>query len=504
MYKILFFFLFFFLSTTACSAELLLISPQIDEYLTDRVVTFKWENTDTQNEYVYRLDIAFYLNWSTYMLIPVESNTTYTQTLSNYDVFAWRVLYARKDTFDGTYPHVSETRRFSINTDLPQEEIPELRPEPEPESKPKEEEKPKPIEKPKEKIKPTKKVVEMPKNEEEHMEWAISTACVLGANKKEVVCRFKYLNGKSEIVSCKIPSLQLQEITQYPFVDEYSVVVKGNFLNDISVIVDEYRCKRDILKPISLFKCEEQLVSTHDITVEPNIFFNIYQGDTFVPIKSYTRDGEQFTLVGGYFRKEEDLRMRFRYSVNISQFNISISGGGSYSLNPKNISNSKKPFSFPFSKVIGVTQWHGDTAFQRPHKGIDFGATRENVLAVYDGTVVGKGWDSYNGKCFSGGNYLLIKQDNGMYTTYFHLEKTSVNTGDRVKKGQIVGVSGNSGAWNCQKLGYHLHFETRKGRSQSTHVNPVDYINTDWSKVVTLNAKYIPGRLSGENPHPGY
>ena len=162
MYKILFFFLFFFLSTTACSAELLLISPQIDEYLTDRVVTFKWENTDTQNEYVYRLDIAFYLNWSTYMLIPVESNTTYTQTLSNYDVFAWRVLYARKDTFDGTYPHVSETRRFSINTDLPQEEIPEPRPEPEPESKPKEQEKPKPIEKPKEKLQPTQKVVEMP------------------------------------------------------------------------------------------------------------------------------------------------------------------------------------------------------------------------------------------------------------------------------------------------------------------------------------------------------
>ena len=126
------------------------------------------------------------------------------------------------------------------------------------------------------------------------------------------------------------------------------------------------------------------------------------------------------------------------------------------------------------------------------------------MLAVYNGSVVGKGWDSYNGKCFSGGNYVLIKQDNGMYTTYFHLEKTLVNTGDRVKKGQKIGVSGNSGAWNCQKLGYHLHFETRKGRSQSTHVNPVDYINTDWSKIVTLNAKAISGRLSGDNPHPGY
>lgn len=502
MYKIFLSLFFFLFSTTVCFAEVTLISPQKDEYLTNRIVNFKWENTDTENEYVYRLDIAFYLNWSTYMLVPVGSNTQHTRTLSNYDVFAWRVLYARKDTFDGTYPYMSEARRFSVNADLPQEEIPEPKPEPEP--KPKEEQKLKPIEKQKEKIKQVKKVVEIPKNKEEHMEWDTSTASVLGASKEEVVCRFKYLKGKSELVSCKIPSLQLQEIVQYPFVDEYSVVVKGKFLNNISVVVDEYTCKRDLLKPISFFKCEEQLVATHDIAVEPNIFFNIYQGDSYIPIQSYMRDGEQFTLVAGYFRKKENLRITFRYSVSISQFNISISGGGSYSLDPKNISNSKKPFSFPFNKVIGVTQWHGDTAFQKPHKGIDFGAVKENVLAVSDGTVVGKGWDSYYGKCFSGGNYLLIKQDNGMYTAYFHLEKTFVNTGDRVKKGQKVGVSGNSGAWNCQKLGYHLHFETRKGRSQSTHVNPVDYINVDWSKIVTLNAKSIHGRLSGENPHPGY
>lgn len=169
-----------------------------------------------------------------------------------------------------------------------------------------------------------------------------------------------------------------------------------------------------------------------------------------------------------------------------------------------NTSQSSKPFSFPFKEYIGVTQWHGNTAFQKPHTGIDFGATQKEILALGDGEVVGKGWDSYNGKCLSGGNYLLVKQSNGMYSSYFHLQDTYVDVGKKISKGDVLGVSGNSGSWNCQPLAYHLHLETRSGRSQSSHVNPVDYIATDWSKVLTLNAKSNPQRLSGDNPHPTF
>jgi len=169
-----------------------------------------------------------------------------------------------------------------------------------------------------------------------------------------------------------------------------------------------------------------------------------------------------------------------------------------------NTSGLSKPFSFPFKEYIGVNQWHGNTAFQKPHTGIDFGATQKEILAIGDGEVIGKGWDSYNGECMSGGNYLLVKHTNGMHSSYFHLQATYVDVGKKVKKGDVLGVSGNTGSWNCQPLAYHLHFETRTGRSQSTHVNPVDYIATDWSKVLTLNAKYNTGRLSGDNPHPTF
>ena len=364
MYKILFSLLFFLFSTTICFAEVTLISPQKDEYLTNRIVNFKWENTDIVNEYVYRLDIAFYLNWSTYMPIPVGSEMQHTRPLSNYDVFAWRVWYTRKDTFDGTYPFVSESRRFSINTPLPQEETPPEEPQ-EPVEKPI-------VEQKKVTIPPKMKIVQkktpvIVKNKEEHMEWDTSTASVLGVTKEETVCRFKYLKREIVTESCNIPSLQLNEITLYPFVDEYSVVVKGNFLSNVSVVVDEYRCKREILKPLSLFKCNEALVTSHSFNLEPNIYFTVYQGDLYIPIKSFTKDGAPFTLVAGYFRKKENLRMQFKYAMNVPEFNISISGGGSYSLDPKNVSTPKKPFSFPFSKNIGVTQWHGNTAFQKPH-----------------------------------------------------------------------------------------------------------------------------------------
>jgi len=169
-----------------------------------------------------------------------------------------------------------------------------------------------------------------------------------------------------------------------------------------------------------------------------------------------------------------------------------------------NTSELSKPFSFPFKEYIGVTQWHGNTAFQKPHTGIDFGAIQKEILAIGDGEVIGKGWDSYNGKCLSGGNYLLVKHSNGMHSSYFHLQSTYVDVGKNVKKGDVLGISGNTGSWNCQPLAYHLHFETRLGRSQSTHVNPVDYIATDWSKVLTLNAKSNSGRLSGDNPHPTF
>ena len=53
-----------------------------------------------------------------------------------------------------------------------------------------------------------------------------------------------------------------------------------------------------------------------------------------------------------------------------------------------------------------------------------------------------------------GGNQLIIKHDNGYTTGYAHLAKALLKKGDKVKQGDIVALSGNTG----KSTGPHLHF----------------------------------------------
>jgi murein DD-endopeptidase MepM/ murein hydrolase activator NlpD len=169
-----------------------------------------------------------------------------------------------------------------------------------------------------------------------------------------------------------------------------------------------------------------------------------------------------------------------------------------------------KYFRFPFNKYIGVTQWHGNTAYQHPHTGIDFGAFKEPVYATADGYIRKAQWDNYLGPCLSGGNFVMIAHDNGYYSLYLHLDSytneagRTWHVGDRIKKGDMIGTTGNTGAFNCQPIGYHLHYEIRTDQWQKNHTNPVPLTDIDWSRIHTLGYEIYPGRLSGNNPHPTY
>lgn len=93
-----------------------------------------------------------------------------------------------------------------------------------------------------------------------------------------------------------------------------------------------------------------------------------------------------------------------------------------------------------------------------------------DILAFEDGTVTGV---QKTGVQYGTGCYVRIKHDNGYYTLYHHLKTNSicVNVGDRVKKGQKLGIIGTTG----QSTGVHLHFQIDKG-SSSTSINPYDYL----------------------------
>lgn len=129
-------------------------------------------------------------------------------------------------------------------------------------------------------------------------------------------------------------------------------------------------------------------------------------------------------------------------------------------------------FQFPIKDKYTVTQEFGQTDFSKNHTGIDFGVKNVKVFSVANGVVEYAGEDITSPKCNNGGKIIRIKHDNGLYSAYFHLSKLKVDQNQRVKKGELIGISGNSGQYNCKTMGYHLHFEIREGIAQSEVINP--------------------------------
>lgn len=105
------------------------------------------------------------------------------------------------------------------------------------------------------------------------------------------------------------------------------------------------------------------------------------------------------------------------------------------------------------------------------HHGIDYGGSFD-VLSAGDGIVEHVGWSPKGG-----GHVVIIKHANNLYTVYYHgREATKLQKGERVKAGQFIYRSGNTGASN----GNHLHFEVRTPtRTWGQTVDPNIYLSGD-------------------------
>lgn len=129
-------------------------------------------------------------------------------------------------------------------------------------------------------------------------------------------------------------------------------------------------------------------------------------------------------------------------------------------------------FCWPFPGGIGtVTQGFGGS---NGHRGWDISTTGgtgagSTVVAVDGGVVVGAGYQLDD---WSYGNAVTIDHGNGLYTRYAHLSSISVSAGQRVSKGQAIGVEGNTG----HSFGTHLHFEVLNSLPWGTLYNPGNYL----------------------------
>jgi murein DD-endopeptidase MepM/ murein hydrolase activator NlpD len=290
---------------------------------------------------------------------------------------------------------------------------------------------------------------------------------------------------------------------------EYLVSTTGSstFLVEVKIVI--IKCKeRAIWNPLTWFNiCVEESREINTIIEKPDLLF--YQKNGKLATYRHTEG----TFESSYIypknlagKKIEVIRQIFS-TIIFKERKVTLFEKSSTAIKVPIISETilgeKDGMRFPFQNSEGVTQWHGYTKYQSPHTGIDFGVTKKAIYAIEKGTVEFAGWDSYYGKCLSGGNILRIKHPNGKHSVYMHLNDfNGLKVGENVLKGDIIGTSGNSGAYNCQSLAYHLHFEIREERSQSTHIDPVPNINIDWNLIPTLQYQTYPGRLSGDNPHP--
>jgi murein DD-endopeptidase MepM/ murein hydrolase activator NlpD len=114
----------------------------------------------------------------------------------------------------------------------------------------------------------------------------------------------------------------------------------------------------------------------------------------------------------------------------------------------------------------------GEGAF---HKGVDistdYGAP---ILAPADGIV--ESAQEENGY----GRAVVLDHGHGITTVFGHMSSFAVTSGQRVRRGEVIGYVGLSG----RSTGPHVHYEVR---INGTPVNPYNYMRSTW-RVSTMSA----------------
>jgi murein DD-endopeptidase MepM/ murein hydrolase activator NlpD len=98
------------------------------------------------------------------------------------------------------------------------------------------------------------------------------------------------------------------------------------------------------------------------------------------------------------------------------------------------------------------------------HTGLDISTRKgSSIAAPADGIVASVG------NTYGYGNMITVNHGYGLKTQYAHLDKSLVKKGDPVKRGQQIGLVGNTG----RTTGSHLHYEVLL---KGVPVNPLKYI----------------------------
>jgi len=142
--------------------------------------------------------------------------------------------------------------------------------------------------------------------------------------------------------------------------------------------------------------------------------------------------------------------------------------------------------NIPRGDGVGRREIHPVHGTPSWHKGQDFSAPiGTEVYATGSGNVIDAGWNSGGF-----GNYVRIDHGYGFHTTYGHLSNVGVEVGQKVKRGDLIGLSGSTGV----STGAHLHYEiSLYGNVQNPlHFFSDDLTDEEYLEMITIlnSAKY--------------
>jgi murein DD-endopeptidase MepM/ murein hydrolase activator NlpD len=134
-------------------------------------------------------------------------------------------------------------------------------------------------------------------------------------------------------------------------------------------------------------------------------------------------------------------------------------------------------FRVPVDDPPCIKSWFGNrrsynnSPYTYFHTGVDYGVCANlNIYAPAAGVVV------YTGELTVRGNATIIDHGLGVYSGIWHQKSISVNVGDRVEPGQLIGEIGSTG----RVTGPHLHWEVWVNGVQ---VEPLDWLETEFPMI---------------------
>lgn len=227
-----------------------------------------------------------------------------------------------------------------------------------------------------------------------------------------------------------------------------------------------------------------------DWVKKPGKLLNKILGGMGVGMKSFGIDkgSVPYDLMGGMYKKLKSAAT----DLIKSWFEEAEGGDGDSDW----LLNGKHPLLQSFGHYTGGLMFNGGR-----HYGMDFGMpTGTSIKALTDGTITQSG-----AVAGGGGNQITLKEPGGKwYQWYMHMSKLIAKKGDKVKAGDLLGLSGNTGNSTTP----HLHIQRMKGYpSNETAVNPKKWLESlkgggsksasKWKADIKRAAKATGTKLSG-------